>query len=200
MSGEKRVFLLAALALMVLCGVAGCKEEVIDENARLAWIEKEGGNPEIQEALHYVLTVTLKRLYRSSENEGTQDPSVIDAVMAARSADLQVLKKIRKSGFTQWDDPEIMIAACKTPFPAIVRTIQRWGGDVNAKGKGGWTALMWAAGTGNNLEVVKYLVSQGADINAKDREDHTVLDWAGFRGRKDMKEYLLSIGARSGHD
>jgi len=60
-----------------------------------------------------------------------------------------------------------MVAACKTPFPDIVRTIHQRGGDVNAKDMEGCTALVQAAGTAGNLETVKYMVSQGVKINEK---------------------------------
>ena len=168
MSGAaKRVLLLTASILLVSCGAAGCKKEAQGSEGaqekkeaasekkvttREVWLNSEKATwdeKEVKEALEHVKNADLKY------------PTVKDAAMAARCADIAFLEKIKENGFTRWDAPEIMIAACKTPFPSMIRSIHLWGGDVHAKDEGGSTALMYAAGIAHNLETVRYLVSQG---------------------------------------
>jgi ankyrin repeat protein len=46
--------------------------------------------------------------------------------------------------------------------------------DLDAKDKGGWTPLMWAAELGK-WNAAKFLIKKGADINAKDNAGWTPL-------------------------
>ena len=46
--------------------------------------------------------------------------------------------------------------------------------DVNANDKEGWTALMYAAGSGN-VECVKNLIAAGANVHAKNNNGRTAL-------------------------
>ena len=151
---------------------------------RIEWIEK--ADPEVKKAVVHMEKTDLKY------------PTVKDAVMAARCADIEALSVMKKNGFTNWDDPEIMLAACKTPFLVNVKMISRFGGDVNASDKDGVTALMFAARAGN-VEIVKYLVSRGAYVNAKRKEEpfmgKTVLMYAAESGNIETVKYLVSLGA-----
>ena len=49
--------------------------------------------------------------------------------------------------------------------------------DVNARGSGGWTALMHAA-TKGQTDIVQALLDQGADVNAKTDDGWTALRMA----------------------
>jgi len=149
---------------------------------RDAWIAKAGS--EVKEAFEYMKNADLKY------------PTVKDATMAARCADVKSISIIYNNGFTDWKNPDIMLAACQTPFLVNVQTIHKLGGDVNAKDKGGMTALMYAAEEANNVETVKYLVSQGAQVNAKNNNDWTALmSAAGTSNNVETVKYLVSQGA-----
>lgn len=53
------------------------------------------------------------------------------------------------------------------------------------------------AGGGDDLDLVKYLVSKGADVNAIDNDGKSVLDRADKLDRNDaIFEFLLSSGAK----
>jgi hypothetical protein len=56
------------------------------------------------------------------------------------------------------------------------------GGDPEAKDKGGWTPLIYAA-YGGNLECVKAILETGASKKTKDKHKHTAYDWAMCVGR-----------------
>ena len=155
------------------------------ENKRAAWIAKvSSDDDDVREAVEYLKTADLEY------------PSVKDAVMAARCADLQALQTIHKNGFAKWNDPEIMLAAAQTPFVENIQFIHEHGGDVNAKDKeDGETALQSASSEGY-LEVVKYLVSQGADVNAEeDNYGRTALIKASGSGHLDIVKFLVTQGA-----
>ena len=68
------------------------------------------------------------------------------------------------------------------------------GADVNAKDVTGETALMYAAGRGDD-ELVKILVENGADVNAKDNEGKTALKYSEQSGNIDTINILKQAGA-----
>ena len=153
----------AMFFVLALC-FSGCRHGGIE--GRDAWIAKQKADSPVMKAVAHTKNADLKH------------PAVKDAVMAARCADLEALSVIRKNGFDGWKDPEIMIAACQTPFPVVVRAVHELGGPVDARDRSGMTALMIACRDPKNLETVKYLVSLGADVKAKDKDGKTALDRA----------------------
>ena len=68
------------------------------------------------------------------------------------------------------------------------------GANVNAKGKYGLTALMWAVENGDT-EIVNALIKAGADVNAKNHKGETALMWAAWRGRTENVNALIEAGA-----
>ena len=68
------------------------------------------------------------------------------------------------------------------------------GADVNAKDKGGWTALIWLAFRGHT-GIVKLLIDKGAEVNAKTNYGETALIMAAFRGHTETMKLLIDKGA-----
>ena len=167
---------------------AECGNKVKEKNgitndksiSRDLWLQKQGG----------LVTVAIEHM----KNADLQFPSAIDAAMAASCADLDALIQMQKNGFSKWNQPDIISAACCTPFCSIVQFIHQLGGDVNAKTDDGWTPLSYAAICGH-LDIVKYLVSQGANVNAKTYDGQTPLHRAARCGHLDIAKYLVSQGA-----
>ena len=78
---------------------------------------------------------------------------------------------------------------------AALKTELRAGGDVNAAQGDGFTALHWAAKTGNR-EVAEVLIAAGADIRATTRLGrHMPLHVAAAAGQAEVAETLLEAGA-----
>jgi len=69
------------------------------------------------------------------------------------------------------------------------------GADVNAKAKGGYTPLHFAAVAEENAEIVEFLVSNGADVNAKTDTGSTPLHVAAVNGNVEIVKFLVSKGA-----
>ena len=163
---------------------AELQKELDDFQAnRAVWIAKaQKEDPEVRAAAEHVKKADLNH------------PVLKDAVMAARCADVSALAAISRNGKINWQDPEIMFAACKLPFRITVRRVHELGGDVNEKDKNGWTALMSASSRGC-FEVVKYLVDHGADVNAKNVKQWTALMSASSRGCFEVVKYLVDHGA-----
>jgi ankyrin repeat protein len=91
-------------------------------------------------------------------------------------------------------DRQVWQAAYDGNLEAVRSAVER-GADVNARGKGGFSALLAAARNGH-LDVVKYLVERGADINKRDNQrNKTPLLAASFDGHYDIVKYLVDKGA-----
>ena len=75
------------------------------------------------------------------------------------------------------------VAKDKNMTPRMIQDFIKLGADMNAKNRGGMTALMLAAvrvtAFNGNPEVIHTLLKAGADIFAKDNNGQTVLDYAG---------------------
>lgn len=68
------------------------------------------------------------------------------------------------------------------------------GGNVNAKDKNGWNALMYASYYGHT-DIASSLISDGANVNAKTNEGVTALMWASAEGNADVVRVLINAKA-----
>ena len=66
---------------------------------------------------------------------------------------------------------------------------------MNAKDKGGYTALMKAAWAGHS-DVAKALLEKGADVTAKNIRGNTALMFAEDTGRTEIIRLLKEAGAK----
>ncbi len=73
------------------------------------------------------------------------------------------------------------------------------GADVDARGRGGFTALIYAAKSGC-LDIAKLLIEYGANVNAKTIHGDSALGWAlggsSIKGRRKMVELLQKNNVR----
>jgi hypothetical protein len=90
---------------------------------------------------------------------------------------------------------EELLDAARNGDTARVRELLRKGANANAKDRGGWTPLHWAAFWGH-VDVAKLLLEHGADVNAKESVyDATPLHVAAATGHADVARLLLEHGA-----
>ena len=154
------------------------------ETTPFSMAEQQENDPDYQEALELLKTADLSK------------PTLKMAEAAALTANIEILETIQKNGFTQWDDPEIILSATRNGSVALIEKLVSYGADINAKDNFGSTVLHYAA-WGGNLDVVKYLVDKGADINAKTGAFlgmTTVLHAAALGGNMELFEYLENKG------
>ena len=76
----------------------------------------------------------------------------------------------------------------------MVGLLLEHGADPNTTLRGGETALMTAARTGNP-GAVNALIKRGADVNARERRGQTALMWAAAEGHTEVVEFLIKAGA-----
>jgi quinoprotein dehydrogenase-associated probable ABC transporter substrate-binding protein len=76
----------------------------------------------------------------------------------------------------------------------IARSLLEHGADVNAKSKGGYTALMVAA-THNNPPMIGLLLQSGADAAAKNAQGQTALDVAELNGNHEAAQAISVLSA-----
>ena len=80
-----------------------------------------------------------------------------------------------------------VMLACLSGDADLLEMLLEQGGDPEAKDKGGWTPLIYAA-YGGNLECVKAILETGASKKTKDKHKHTAYDWAMYI-RKNLKSF-----------
>ncbi|MCF4969584.1 ankyrin repeat domain-containing protein [Nostoc sp. CMAA1605] len=78
----------------------------------------------------------------------------------------------------------------------VVKLLVQAGADMNLRGLGGKTALMYAANNGSGyIESVKTLVNLGADLDVRDDDGNTVLMQVELSGHKKIADILRKAGA-----
>lgn len=60
----------------------------------------------------------------------------------------------------------------------IMNILIKHGADIEARGKYGWTALMWAARFNANPAIIETLIKYGANVKVKDKDGKAALDYA----------------------
>jgi len=91
-------------------------------------------------------------------------------------------------------DPNLPYKAGITPLMCVSQHVARARAKVNARSKGGLTALHFAA-RHNEPEIAELLISVGAQVNARDPKGATPLHYASQKGGEEMIQVLLSAGA-----
>jgi ankyrin repeat protein len=71
------------------------------------------------------------------------------------------------------------------------------GADVNARDLQEGTALLRAAGSFGNAQIVEALIEAGADVNAADKNGQTALMWAARWGDSSRVKALIAAGANA---
>ncbi|MEM7417650.1 MAG: ankyrin repeat domain-containing protein [Gemmatimonadota bacterium] len=85
---------------------------------------------------------------------------------------------------------DALYIACRNGHLEVARFLRERGGDIQAKGYFGASALHWAAG-GGHRDVVEWLVVEGADLSARDPEfDSTAAGWAREFGHDELGAWL----------
>ncbi len=83
----------------------------------------------------------------------------------------------------------------QTGTGSIARLLIKQGARVDARNRGGYTPLHWAARRGN-IVVVKLLVEHRADVNARDNNGVTPLSMAKEKSQTEVVELLRRHGAK----
>ena len=71
------------------------------------------------------------------------------------------------------------------------------GADIEARDRGGNTALIWA-GRDGYIDTVKVLLDKGANIKARDNSGNTALTWEAVQANTEMAKLLQQNGATVG--
>ena len=110
---------------------------------------------------------------------------------AAEQGDLEKVKVLLKQGRSINErDPRVkfgwtpLIAAVYQRNTNVVHYLIESGADVNIPDSSGKTAIMWAMGDDESIDLVKFLIAHGADLSAKDKLGGTVLSYANSRPPK----------------
>jgi len=99
----------------------------------------------------------------------------------------------RQRGGTPEQDRQLIDAIKSRDLPRAEALLDA-GANVNASGRGGNTALMWATIRGNE-EIVRMLLDRGANVNASNSYGNTALVWASAGRPIKIVRMLLDAGA-----
>ena len=91
------------------------------------------------------------------------------------------------------DGPLVVAAAEKGDRAAVLRLIAK-GGDPNAPGPDGTTAIMYAAAN-DDLDLVRALIAAKANVSAKNQFGTTAITEASIIGSEKIIDALLKAGA-----
>jgi len=97
------------------------------------------------------------------------------------------------SAFAEGMEKELLKAA-KSGKLESVRELLRKGADADARGRDGWTPLIWASKEGH-ARVVEILLKKGADPRLSNQWGWFPLTWAAIQGHSAIVELLLKHGA-----
>jgi len=94
------------------------------------------------------------------------------------------------------DGSTALIQACFRENSTIVKLLLEYGADVNKKNSvNGWTSLMTAVTSNDNLDITSVLLENGAKINEKNKERLTALLLVSAVCDSRRGNYLISRGA-----
>jgi uncharacterized protein len=93
-------------------------------------------------------------------------------------------------------EPEL-VTAVRNGDAATAASLLQGGSNVNAQDEHGWTALAWAAGSGN-VETTKLLLAHGADVTLTGRDNRTPLKIARAANRNEVIVLLTDAEKRLG--
>ena len=113
---------------------------------------------------------------------------------AARSGRLDIMPILSEAA-AKAQNMEEMAAAIRDGDMAKVHDLLDTGFDVNYRGPGGQTVLMYAAERGNEY-LVPLLVSRGARVDDQNSQGETALMYAAKSGSERVVDFLLKRGAK----
>ena len=109
-----------------------------------------------------------------------------------KDLDRKLLKDVKAE--TPMDLNQELFKAVQGGYTRTVALLLAKGAGVNARDKGDYTALMWAA-IKDQAKTVEALIADGADVNAKNNLGMTALEWAASYGYTEIVTILLANGA-----
>ena len=87
-----------------------------------------------------------------------------------------------------------LLQASEKGHVECIEALHRCGADINARAKGGWTAMMYASQSGR-MECIEALHRCGADVNARENDGWTAIMYASRNGHVECVEALHRCGA-----
>ena len=147
-----------------------------------------------------IITLLLSILF-SLNLFALNDSEELEFTGALNDGDLKLVKKYVENKGVNLEDKyfawtPLLITAAKDQLPTLKYLTEK-GADVNyVHPVTRWTAFIHAA-FNENKEMLDYLKAHGADINHKLKGDVSLIRAMLDDGKKDMADYLLSIGVKN---
>lgn len=114
------------------------------QTVREDWLKSMSGVDDIDDALKRVKEIDFRKITPK------------DVEKAIQCGDLETLKKIRRSGFSKWDNRKFVLIAANTPFADVMRFLAANGADLDVTDDEG-ISVIYLAAEGGNVETAKFL-------------------------------------------
>lgn len=200
---------------LCISGTARQVEEAINNGANVNAVDEYGETALMSAARSNrnpeVISVLLKNGADASirDNEGKiavdyaavntrlKNTDAYQELIAASNAEANTPEqKTRPAAMSDEDFLEL----CRSGTPREIETAIKDGANVNAGDEYGETALMSAAGSNRNPEVISVLLQNGADASIKDNEGKSAADYAAVNARLKNTDAYRQLTAAGGGD
>lgn len=166
--------------------------QVLLDNRVTVTVDEDGWTPLHLAVLKENEAVVQLLLNYGADAKAKDENGMTALDWAAMHKDGTGVRKLEERASNKANKGFVIVGLCQAAYlkdGPRVRALLANGDDINEKGDGGFTALIWAASQGDEA-MVELLLENGATVNAKNDSGKTAMDCAIFGGHDAIAQLL----------